>query len=99
MTYNYETIINGKRIKFEDIEDEPLLFEMILTPNYRLYRDICPDYPFERWILHHSYTDIINGKPERRLFKYDVYNGKNIENETFLNELLIHVIEGAGIKL
>ena len=94
MNFDCEVELNGKTYKFESIEEDPLMFEMIINNNYALYRHINCDEHEEYINLVRKYTAVKNGVSEPATFSTDVYRGREIKSESFMKELLEHVLDG-----
>lgn len=92
MKFDHEVELNGKTYKFESIEDDPLIFEMTINKDYKLYRHINCDEPTEYMSLVHYYTSVSNGVSKPDTFSDRVYSGKEITSEIFMKELLEQVL-------
>ena len=94
MKFNCEIELNGKYYKFESIEEGPLMFEMVINNNYTLYRHINCDDDGEYMNLVKKYIAVEKGISKPAIFSNDVYRGKEISSESFMKELLEHVLNG-----
>ena len=94
MKFDCEVILNDKVYKFNSIDDDPLTFEMKINDNWYLYRHINCDDDCEYMQLVHLYISVINGVSKAARFPRNVYEGKEIESEIFMKELLEHVLDG-----
>ncbi len=85
-------VINDEVYKFVEDEEEPLKSVMKINRSYNLVRDIDRNTETEKLTLVKFYTTFsFNGKQDT--FSRVVYNGKDITKQSFMNQLVEHILE------
>jgi hypothetical protein len=92
MDFTFKTVINNQNLEFEPCDEEPLLYQMKINEEWTLFRDINCDVETERMYLVKEYQGVLDSMPCTRTYKLDVYHGKDIKSETFMQELLENVL-------
>lgn len=90
--WNYKLTIAGQDYEFNSIEDDPCRMIMKIDDDSYLIRDVNADVPTERWSLVVRYDRILNGVKTDDIHNNVVYQGRDVDDDVFLDTLIRNIL-------